>query len=247
MRISRLLIATAACLGVLASHGLAADAVLLEPAPEVVILDVPDWSGLYIAGVAGYESTDATLEHQNVNNFGGPGGEYWHDGDGFVGGVEAGYDHQFAGTNIVLGAALGIRSGTSIDDGGEWEVYHNRTESEIEYVAVAKARLGYAITDRFLPYVTAGWAGGNVKTSQDYSPPDAKASTTWEDDRFASGYVVGAGVDVKVTESIFVGLEYNYTDLGKVSFSGADNTSTETKIDADLDSHSLLARVGFRF
>lgn len=244
MKITRLLLVAAAsmCLSSLAH---AADAII-ESAPEpvdVLIVDT-NWTGAYIAGVAGYESVDATLEHQNVNNFGGPGGEYWQDGDGFVGGAELGYDYQFT-NNVVLGAAVGIRSGVDIDDGGEWEIYHNRTDTKIEYIAVAKARLGYAFGD-FLPYLTAGWAGGNVKTSQDYSPPDLP-STTWEQNEFASGYVVGAGADYKITRNIFVGVEYNYTDLGSVDFSGNDSTGRPTKISADLDSHSVLARVGFRF
>lgn len=238
-----IIIAGVAC--IVAGIACAADAIIEDaPVPVVFVDDTTNWTGAYIAGVAGYESADATLEHQNINNFGGPGGEYWHDGDGFVGGVEAGYDYQFA-NNIVLGAAVGIRSGTDIDDGGEWAIYYNGTDSEIEYVLVAKARLGYAVGD-FLPYITGGWAGGNVKTSQDYSPPN-QPSTTWQDEQFASGYVVGAGLDYRVTEHIFVGVEYNYTDLGEVSFSAADSTGRPTEIDADLDSHSVLAKIGVRF
>lgn len=218
----------------------AADAVVVDQPPEAAAPS-PNWSGAYIQGILGYESLKGDFEHQNVNNFGGPGGTYSNDGNGFIGGVAAGYNYEFS-NNLVVGAELGIRSGTKADDGGEWAKYNNYTASKLSYLVTAKAVIGYD-AGKFMPYVTGGYAGGKVEASQLYTPQNL----TWSDSEFRSGYVVGAGAKVRITDHWFAGVEYNYVDLGKASFGGNDSSGRLTQIDGKFKSNSVFATIGYKF
>lgn len=224
----------------------AADEAIEKPMDLLVISeDTRDWSGFYGALAIGYGWGDADLEHLNVNQFGGPGGKYTNDDSDFLYGGAVGYNYQFSGTPFVLGAEAGLRSGTTMSDHGEWAIYNNWTNTKVEYVVSAVARVGYDLGD-FMPYVKAGYAGGKVSTSQLLNPP-AGPMQTWTADDFHHGYTLGAGVDVMMTENIFVGLDYSFTDLGKVTLSALDNRGNITSISNRVNEHAVMARVGFRF
>jgi outer membrane immunogenic protein len=237
MKISGLL---AGAVLLMAGHAYAADAVVSEPP---VVAQTYNWSGLYVLGTGGYGWGESDHEHQNVNTFGGPGGTYSDSGHSFVGGVGVGYNFAFT-NGIVLGVEGQLRSGMKMDDGGEFEIYHNSTTTKSKYVATIAGRLGYAV-DSFLPYVKAGWAGADVESTQDYHP--GGTPTTWSDSKFMNGFVVGAGVDYAVTDNIFVGVEYNYIDFGKKTFSGLDSNGTLTEISGKLREQTVMARIGMKF
>jgi outer membrane immunogenic protein len=234
--------ATGAGLGLLlASPAFAADPIFADQIAQPVYMSgAKDWSGVFIAGFGGYEWADADLEHANLSFFGQPGAGYSQDGRDSVLGVAIGYDHQFA-NRFVLGGELAVRSGSDLDDGGAFAQFNNFTSSEVSYVGTAAARFGYAF-DRFLPYAKAGYAGAKVRTSQ-----SSPGSRSFSDTDYAHGYVVGAGFEVRVTEIVTLGLEYNYTDLGSISHSGPDSGGQQTEIDSDLSGHGVFARVGLRF
>lgn len=234
MRKHMILMASAALL--FASNAIAADTTIIGSSPS------QNWSGAYVVGLAGYDDSAADLEHQNVNPFGGPGGEYQHAGSLGTYGGAIGYNHDLGG--LVIGAELALRTGAELDDGGEWAIYDNFTSTSIETTWAVKARLGYAV-GRFLPYVVAGYAGADVDTRQSYEP--GGPPLTWEDTQAAHGYVIGGGLDVKLTERAFVGVEYNYADFGDVSFSAPASNEVLTNINASVVSHSVFGRLGFRF
>lgn len=232
-------------LAVMAMCGVSAAA---DPVPPVYHEGLPgvvnqNWSGPYVVGTVGGDMGRGAHEHQADSTFGAAGGDYDHEGSEASAGVAAGYNHQIG--RVVVGAEVGVRSGVSMDDGGAYEQYNNQTSSEMVYLGTAKARLGVDM-GRVMPYVVGGYAGGKVSTRQVYNPA-GPAVTTFEDEETAHGYVVGAGVDVQVGERGFVGVEYNYTDLGSTSFSGNDSDGNPVSIDADLSSHSIFGRLGFRF
>lgn len=241
-----ILFSGAVALALLTGNAFAADAVVIDRSSEVpVVQTVHDWSGAYIKGSAGYGWGKSDHEHQNVNTFGGPGGTYGNSGNGFVGGGAVGYNVQLP-NKVVLGVEGAIRSGQNMDDGGKWEIYHNSTSTKSRYVTSVTGKVGYA-AGRWLPYVKGGWAGANVVSGQDYHPGGGIAPTTWHDGQFLSGYTVGVGVDYAVTDKMFVGLEYDFTDFGKHTFSGNDSNGNPTKISGNLRDHTIMASVGFKF
>jgi opacity protein-like surface antigen len=223
---------------------MAADVIVQTPVESLPGVSVSTWTGAYVAGTAGYARSKRAHAHENVNTFGGPGGTYEHKSKGFVGGVVAGYQHEFS-NKLVLGARAGIRSGQSGDDGGAYKIYNNTTSSKLHYLATAEGTIGVDM-GRVMPYVHGGWAGGKLSTSQVYAPPGSPA-TTWEGSQFRNGWTAGVGVDYKVTDKVFVGIEYAHTDLGTAHFSGNDSNGTPTKISSKYREDSIMARLGILF
>jgi outer membrane immunogenic protein len=241
-----------------ASSALAADAIVYnEPTPAAApMAPVADWTGFYVGGQLGgvFGSTGTfglspfTPALQGAFS---PGfsGEF---DNGLIGGVHVGYDQQFG--NIVVGGILDI-SATDVEDrqnGFSTTPARYTVTRDLDYLATLRARVGYALDGGFLIYGTGGLAYGDVNFS--YEQPGSGAVTTVSGDQNNNfGYTVGAGVEALVTDSISVGLEYLYTDLGKNDFNatltggpfGAGTQGFGT--DRRFDFHTVQAKVSFRF
>ncbi len=77
-----------------------------------------------------------------------------------------------------------------------------------------RGRLGYAVSPDILPYVTAGGAAQSLEATEGGV----------SDRNTMLGWTAGAGVDVKVTDNVFVRGEYRYTDFGSKSFTTGGGT-----------------------
>lgn len=207
--------AIAALLAASAMPALAADAIEAAPEPAVPMEEPPlaTWGGPYAGISLGYGWGDA--EAPAGNEF---------DTDGFLGAVFAGYNFEFgsvvAGVEGDLGysGVEGENAGVSVDSGIEGSL---------------RARLGYAFSPDVLPYITAGVAGKNVEVSAGGA----------SDENTMVGWTAGAGVDVKVTENMFVRGEYRYTDFGSDDFTTAGGFNGEV----DSKDHRATLGVGFKF
>lgn len=241
----KLIAATAAILLTTAS-AYAADAIVYNEPTPVEVAQTSNWAGMYIYGLAGYENARTTNEHTVSGNFNAAGNHDDHKGKGGIYGAAAGYNWQFD-NNVVIGAELGIRSGTKLDDDGYNLKYGNdyHQETSLKYLGTLKARLGYD-AGGWMPYLTAGLAFGKIDADFNFqNTPTQRA--IFEDSATKAGFVVGAGADVKVTENVFVGIEYNYTDLAKAKFSHLDSTGNPAGIDVKYKSHAVFAKVGYKF
>jgi outer membrane immunogenic protein len=78
-------------------------------------------------------------------------------------------------------------------------------ETRNHWLATARGRVGYA-WDRFLPYLTAGLAVGDIDAATPGWP--AGSITT-------AGWTVGAGLEFGVVPNVSVKLEYLFIDLGE--------------------------------
>src|SRR5262249_55082160 len=78
-------------------------------------------------------------------------------------------------------------------------------QTKSDWLGTTRLRAGYGV-DRFLPYVTAGAAYGNIKAS---------VPTVGSDDATKLGWTVGAGAEYAFTPNWSVKAEYLYVDLGK--------------------------------
>jgi outer membrane immunogenic protein len=79
-------------------------------------------------------------------------------------------------------------------------------ETSSRWFGTLRGRVGYAL-DRFLPYVTAGVAFGDIRATLD--PVGLTASKT------NTGYAIGAGLEYALMGSWTAKFEYLYIDLGK--------------------------------
>jgi outer membrane immunogenic protein len=70
--------------------------------------------------------------------------------------------------------------------------------------ATIRGRLGYAF-DRFLPYITAGLAAGDINATRPGFPGGSSSNAGW---------TVGAGLEFGIASNVSVKAEYLYVDLG---------------------------------
>jgi outer membrane immunogenic protein len=142
----------------------------------------------------------------------------------WLAGVQAGADFQVGG--LVVGGSIEASYAPELshDIGGGNTIQQ-------EWSGAAKARAGLAV-DRLLAYGTAGVAvarleGGNGVTLAD---------------EWATGYVLGGGVEYAVFDNVSVNLEYNQT-----RFDDIKSTVGATAQSDDLTHHAVRAGLNFRF
>jgi outer membrane immunogenic protein len=82
-------------------------------------------------------------------------------------------------------------------------------ETSSSWLATFRGRVGFAM-DRWLPYVTAGGAYGNVKATA--TLPILGLSSSESSSQF--GWTFGAGFEYAFLENWTAKLEYLYVDLG---------------------------------
>lgn len=240
-----LLSTTAAMLAVAAMPAGAADLpVRIAPAPVYAPVPVYTWSGFYVGGHAGYgwshfDFRDPSAKITAPGLLGVlPGGTLSlglplareFDGDGFVGGAQAGVNAQVGA--LVVGME-GDFSWTDLDGefrstfgpaalGGVGVLRSSEgVSAELDWLATVRGRVGWAV-DRFLVYGTAGVAFGQLEGAGDItitSGVDA-LSLSASDRNTHVGWTAGAGIEGMITPNLSVKLEYLYADLGWESYEG---------------------------
>jgi outer membrane immunogenic protein len=220
------------CAGLLAvamaSPSLAAD--LSRPAykaPKAPLYVAPfSWSGLYVGVNAGY----------------GWGTSSWSDP---VSGVTTG---DFNVNGALAGGTLGYNLqtgswvwGLEADFDGSWIKGTDTTfcggsgcQTSNTWLATGRARIGYA-WDRWLPYITAGGAYGNIKMT---NPIDLSESQS----KF--GWVAGVGVEYAFMGAWSAKFEYLYVDLGTATCSAA---TCGTDLDVGFKTNIVRVGVNYRF
>lgn len=238
----------------LATPAFAADAVVADPQP--IAVNGFSWSGGYIginAGYAGGEFKNPfSLYSLDVDE--DISGTLNNKSNGFVGGVQAGYNWQFDRTVFGLetdfqGSSVeGDFADVEIDDDG---ITAYGLKNKVEWFGTMRARLGYLPTERFLVYATGGAAYGKVKTSfgLDYDGDDESLEVSASGSKVKWGYTVGAGAEYAVSDNWTLKTEYLYTDLGKAKlFSYADE---DLGIGADIDTkykfHTVRVGLNYKF
>ncbi len=150
----------------------AADVPVRGPIYKAAPAPVFNWTGFYFGGHVGYgwSSTDFVVEP-----------------DGFLGGVQLGYNWQFS-RNWVFGIETDI-AGTDMNDsvGG--------VNAHVDYLGTARVRLGYS-WDRTLLYATGGLAY-------------ARAAVLGVHDT-DTGYALGAGIEWAFAPNWSAKVEYMF-------------------------------------
>lgn len=172
------------------------------------------------------------------------GGSQSGDLNGYLGGVQAGANFVM-GNGFLLGAEASFslaaissklnsnENDWDIDQGDEQDAeFDLLMEDELSNVGLFEAKLGYA-HDVFAFYVKGGFALGELKSDLNMrgedGNPDDSADFTLENSTssWRTGWTVGAGLDVMVTDQTSVGFGYNYIDYG---------SSHEASVGAAVDS-----------
>lgn len=234
----RIFTATVA-LALMSGSAMAAD--LSYEAPVAAPAPVFTWTG-FVAGVnAGYGWGDADYNFNSSGYYNDDAGDsFSHNIDGAFLGGHVGYNYQI--NNVVLG----LEGALFWSDIGKSDVispYYpdsDRFETKIDWFGTITPRIGYAF-DRAQIFAKGGLAFGKVKSTAD----DTSSGDIVTGDSTRAGWTVGAGVEYAFTDNVLLGLEYNYTDLGKVSVNTDTPESTDHNVDTAFSAVSLT--LGYKF
>jgi outer membrane immunogenic protein len=146
-------------------------------------------------------------------------------GDGeFTGGIHAGYNTEING--IVVGGEA------ELSHLGDAKVDVSRGQLKERYRVAAKGKVGAPLGST-LVYGTAGVAMTSLRDSGATEGPDG-----WK-----PGWLVGAGVEQKITDNLSGRVEYNYTRTSDVRNFRAGTSTTESSI----GDHTIKAGVNYKF
>jgi outer membrane immunogenic protein len=217
------LLSGVAALGLIAAGAASAADLPSRKGPVMAPIYAPvfTWTGFYVGANAGYGF--GQIDSTNLGVIGGAGGiGSFDDPDGFIGGGQIGYNYQMG--QWVFGLEADFQGADlKASTGNAFAGY--TASNELNYFGTVRARVGYAF-DRFLPYVTGGFAYGQVKNKV------TGPFVSFSDDNTQYGWTIGAGLEYAFTNNLTAKLEYLYVDLDKESFTipGATlNTNIETK------------------
>lgn len=179
------------------------------PVKARALRTVYDWTGFYAGGHVGYG--DAGFG-PGTNAQPLQGGILPHSATGFSGGYQLGYNRQLA-NRVVLGIEADATF-TAPTDGPALDRQPAPFHTTIDYVGTVRGRVGYAF-DRFMPYVTGGFAWGHTHISIN----DADGVTElFPVGRYQTGWTAGLGLEYAVSGNWTAKAEYEYVDLSRRTF-----------------------------
>jgi outer membrane immunogenic protein len=201
-----------------------------------------DWSGLYVGGNVGGAWSDADLFFP----FGAGGTDLTIDSSGVVGGLHAGYQHQWGSTVFGFEASV---SETSLDGSGTKPISAVSCRvgivvcrvTNVEWLTTAGLRLGYA-SGKWLLTLSGGYAGAEVATD---GVIVATGLPNYADSVWHDGWSGGVGAEYAMTSNWSLGLDYLHVGLGEQRH--ADSFGAGNRRDVELDIDAVRVRVSYRF
>ncbi len=174
------------------------------------------WSGFYIGvnggGAWGTSAWDSTSSFNTTG--------------GLVGGT-LGYNYQIGQ------AVLGVEGDV---DWAKIQGSNAVAQTSDTWLSTVRGRLGYA-ADRFMPFVTAGGAFGDIRATP-AAPGFAGGSET------NAGWTVGAGLEFAVAGNFTLKAEYLYVDLGKFNCGAGCGAATDN---VSFTTNIVRAGLNYRF
>lgn len=219
-------ILVAALVGALSGFAFSAS-VIAQPAPE--------WTGVYAGVGGGYAAGDVlwnydfgTTPHPNPLSVSGV-----VFGPHIVGEIQQG--------PFVFGVEAQALATTVTGKAVCPSPTYACTISNYGPLVIVGARAGLAFGD-LMVYGTAGYAGGDIKTTARYVSNGAllEEGNAWHD-----GWAAGGGVDWQVTPSWVFGLQYLHVNLNTAEHHIYIHTGEDHAVSSSID--TLMGRVSFKF
>jgi outer membrane immunogenic protein len=177
-----------------------------------------NWSGFYVGLNAGYGFGTSNWDVPAVNT----------SPKGAVAGLTLGYNFQ---TGVWLWGVEGDVDWSGMK--GDATCALGICETKNDWLATVRGRLGYAGWSGWLPYITAGGAGGDIKAT------DALGSES----KVKIGWTAGLGLEYALWTNWSVKAEYLYVDLGSFSCGTCSVGGTSVSFKSSL----VRAGVNYRF
>jgi outer membrane immunogenic protein len=237
--VRKILLATATLIA-LANPAICAD--MRAPLYKAPLAPVWSWTGCYLGGHAG--GLWAKQKDWIVRT---PGGAFFgqslggHEADGWLGGVQAGCDYQFAG-----GFLIGVQGDYAWADA---EGSHDSTReigvayhSKVKSLASVTGRVGYA-WERFLGYIK----GGGGWERDDYWATTIILGTAYTARETRSAWTIGVGGEYAFTNVVSGFVEYDYFDFGTRQVAFTPQVVGLGPAFADVKETKSVVRAGLNF
>jgi len=237
------------------------------------------WQGFYVGGQLGGSWADSDVSTRlSAGNFviasqppvslwGGRLSTVSADLSAAVGGLYAGYNFDL-GRDVILGLETDVILG-SIDDRTGYNSFDvsavgpatgylvSRVGIEQKWAGSTRIRVGYGVNDRVLPYISAGVAYGQIKSSVNAylsaTPGGGNAfpglEYNFRDSGTFIGWTVGTGADYAVTDNVLLRFEYRYADYGHKNYRhivpGGGDVAVRYRV--DHRTHDLRLGAAYKF
>ena len=190
-------------------------------APAYIGPAYANWTGIYLGINAGYAFGKSDWDFPAVSP----------SPTGVVAGGTIGY-------NLQTGAWVWGIEGDFDYSGvkGSADCFGGSCETKNDWLATARGRIGYAGWNNWLPYLTGGAAGGDVKASTFFG--DATKTKI--------GWTAGAGLEYAMSSNWSVKVEYLYVDLGSADCGTVCGGAGVTD-DVTLKMNIVRAGLNYRF
>ena len=154
--------------------------------------------------------------------------------------VNGGLAGGTVGFNWQIGPAglLGVESDvswTNIDGSTRPAVCSGSCFTKLQWLGTARPRLGVAILGRFVPYLTGGFAFGDIRAGQ--TGIDSFSHT-----KIRTGWTVGGGLEAMISSNWSIKGEYLFVDLGN-----SENYKVAIPVKVDYHTNILRLGVNYRF
>lgn len=136
--------------------------------------------------------------------------------NGGIGGGVLGYDYQY-NSKLVIGLVtdfLGSSASGSTSYTSSTFQCNGSCQTALNYFGTIRARVGYSLWNRFLPYVTAGVAYGDLY-GKIGTPPAPNGDNM---SKVEPGWVAGAGIEYAVWKRLSLSLEYQYLGFNSLYY-----------------------------
>lgn len=180
------------------------------------------WTGFYVGVNAGYGFGKSNWDVPLVSP----------EPKGAVAGLTLGYNFQ---TGTWLWGAEGDFDYSGMKGSSDCPTPAT-CETKNSWLGTARARLGYAGWNNWLPFITAGAAMGDIKASNSALLTDAHKTKL--------GWTAGLGVEYALRSNWSVKLEYLYVDLGKFDCGIACGAVVDN---VSFNANLVRAGVNYRF
>jgi outer membrane immunogenic protein len=192
-------------------------------APMMEASPIYNWTGFYIGGHVGGA-------FGGENNILAPGFTGTTSNDGvFMGGVQAGYDHQFSPNWV-----LGLEANYSFLDTNN-NPFVNRGLGSVT------GRLGYTWGPA-MAYVKGGYAWADSRLTNGFGGGTFSNAGGGRD-----GYTVGGGLEYLFTQNWSGKIEYQYYDFGTRNALFTNGAGVVTAVGFRNDEHTIKAGLNYRF
>jgi outer membrane immunogenic protein len=195
-------------------------------APAYAPAPIYNWTGFYIGGNIGGAFS-------GNNGFSGPGVVSSSNNGAFMGGLQGGFDYQFAPTWVIGLEAqydwLSNSSNNTVFPGVGTFTMNQRALGSVT------GRLGYTWGPTLL-YAKGGYAYSDNSRSLTQGGVAVPFTTTGNNH---DGYTVGAGLEYMFAQNWSAKIEYQYYDFGKTTFVGFGSSRN--------DEHTVKAGLNYHF